>query len=174
MQDTIAKVCDAINRYKLIVPGELVIAGVSGGPDSLALLHILNRLKNELAFNLHVAHLDHSFRGKEAQEEAVWVKEIAESWGLPCSLARRDVPALAKSRGLSPQDAGRLARKEFFLKLRKELGAQKIALGHQADDQAETLLMHFLTGTGPEGMRGILPANGPWIRPLLFVRREEI
>jgi len=173
-QKFIDKVHDAIRRYKLIVPGELVIVGVSGGPDSLALLHVLNLLRNELKFNLHVAHLDHSFRGKQAQEEAVWVKEVAESWGLPCSLARRDVPVLAKSKGLSPQDAGHMARKEFFLNILKEQGAQKIALGHHADDQAETLLIHFLTGTGPEGLRGILPANGPWIRPLLFVRRREI
>ena len=174
MQDLIGKVRETILRYKLIVPKELVIAGVSGGPDSLALLHILNELKNELDFSLHVAHLNHSFRGEEAREDALWVKEVAESWGLPCSLAVTDVPALAKAKGLSPQDAGHLARKEFFLSLKEKLAAHKIALGHQADDQAETLLMHFLTGTGPEGMRGIMPVNSPWIRPLLFVRRGEI
>ena len=174
MSGLVEKVRGTIIQYNMIAPKELVIVGVSGGPDSLALLYILNQLKNELGFRLHVAHLNHSFRGEEARKEAVWVKETAENWGLTCSLAAKDVPALARTEGLSPQDAGHLARKEFFLGLKKELAADKIALGHHADDQAETLLLHFLTGTGPEGMRGIMPVNGPWIRPLLFIRRAEI
>ncbi|MCR4440688.1 MAG: tRNA lysidine(34) synthetase TilS [Peptococcaceae bacterium] len=174
MSDLFGKAVLAIKEYGMIEPGELVIVGVSGGPDSLALLHVLKRFREEMPFEIHVAHLDHCFRGIQAQEEAAWVKNIALRWGLSCTVERIDVPALAKERGLSSQDAGHLARNEFFLRLQKEIGAQKIALGHHADDQAETLLMRFLTGAGPEGLCGILPVRDSFIRPLLFARRGEI
>lgn len=172
--DLLVKVKGTIEEHKLIQSGELVIVGVSGGPDSLALLHILNRLKDEIRFNIHVAHLDHSFRGREAEEEALWVEQTAKQWGLDCTKQKIDVPSLVKKTGLSPQDAGHRVRKEFFLSLYKELHAQKIALGHQADDQAETLLMHFLTGAGPEGLTGIRPYNYPFIRPLLDIFRRDV
>ncbi len=168
------KVKETIEQYNLIQSGDLVVVGVSGGPDSLALLHVLKELRQELSCKLHVAHLDHSFRGKQAEEEARWVKSLARDWGLPVTIAKKDVPALAREEGLSPQEAGHLARSEFFSNLLKQLGAQKIALGHQANDQAETVLMHLLTGSGLEGLRGMLPAHGPIIRPLLYVSREEI
>lgn len=172
--ELINKVKKTIEEHKLIIPGDLVITGVSGGPDSLALLHILNRLKDEMNFKIHVAHLDHSFRGKEAEDEAIWVFETAQQWGLQCTTEKTDVPFLVETTGASPQDAGHRARKAFFLRLYKELHAQRIALGHQADDQAETLIMHFLTGAGPEGLTGIRPSNYPFIRPLLFVFRKDI
>mgnify|MGYP000915913400 CR=1 FL=1 len=168
------RVRDTIQRYEMIAADELVIAGVSGGPDSLTMLYLLKELAQELHFQVHVAHLDHSFRGKEAEEEARWIKETARDWGLRCTLAKRDVPALAKEKGLSPEDAGRLARQEFFLELAHTMKARKIALGHQADDQAETVLMHFLIGSGLQGLQGILPVRGPFIRPLLFIKRKEI
>ena len=167
-------VIDTINQYKMIEEGDLVIVAVSGGPDSLTLLDILNRHREELKISLHVAHLNHSFRGKEAEEEAEWVKDTAQSWGISCTIDKVDVPALVEEKGLSPQDAGHIARKKYFLELADTINANKIALGHQADDQAETILMHFLTGAGPEGMRGILPVTMPLIRPLLFVGRKEI
>lgn len=170
----IVKVKETIEQYNLIQSGDLVVVGVSGGPDSLALLHVLKTLRPELSCELHVAHLDHSFRGKQAEEEARWVKELATHWGLPVTIAKKDVPALAREKGLSPQEAGHLARYEFLSGLLKQLGAQKIALGHQADDQAETVLMHLFTGSGLEGLRGIVPVHGPVIRPLLYVTREEI
>lgn len=174
MIDLYDKVCKTIKQYNMINEGELVIVGVSGGPDSIALLHLLVRLQKELAFSLHAAHLDHSFRGREAEEEALWVKKTAESWGIGCTLAKVDVPDLARRKHLSAQDAGHQARTSFFLSLQEKLGAQKIAVGHQANDQAETLLMHFLTGAGSEGLSGILPVQGPYIRPLLFIERDDI
>ena len=167
-------VIDTINQYKMIEKDDLVLVGVSGGPDSLTLLNILNRYREDLKINLHVAHLNHSFRGKEAEEEAQWVRNTVHSWGIPCTLGKVDVPALVRETGLSPQDAGHLVRRNFFLELADTINAQKIALGHQADDQAETIIMHFLTGAGPEGMRGILPVSMPFIRPLLFIGRKEI
>lgn len=174
MRDVEKKFLETVKRYNLIEPGELVIAGVSGGPDSLVLLHLLTRLAGKLGCKVHAAHLNHSFRGKEAEEEASWVENTAQAWGIPCTVGKADVPALARARGLSPQDAGHLARKEFFLDLLDRIKAHKIALGHQSDDQAETLLMRFLTGAGPEGLRGILPRQGFFIRPLLFISRGEI
>ncbi|MDD4146577.1 MAG: tRNA lysidine(34) synthetase TilS, partial [Clostridia bacterium] len=165
---------ETIQRYQMIVPGDIVIAGVSGGPDSLTMLHLLKELQDDFAFRLHVAHVDHSFRGKEAEDEALWVKETAEKWGLPCTLTKINVPQIAREKGVSAQEAGHFIRKKFFFELLKKLGAQKIALGHQADDQAETVLMHFLVGAGLEGLQGIVPKNGPLIRPLLYLRREEI
>ncbi len=174
MEEMREKVKATLIEYRMIEPGELVIVGVSGGPDSLALLHLLSTLQEELAFRLHVAHVDHCLRGKEAEEEAAWVQETARRWGLPCTVKKIDVPALAREKGFSFEEAGHLARKNFFLQLRTGLGAQKIALGHQADDQAETLLMHFLVGTGLEGLQGLLPVNPPLIRPLLFLRKAEI
>ncbi len=168
------KVWAAINKYDLLKKGETVIAGVSGGPDSLVMLHLLCRLQERLGISVHVAHLDHCFRGKEAEEEAEWVRNTSLEWGLACTVKKVDVPARAKEKGLSAQDAGHLARREFFLELLEEKKADKIALAHHADDQAETVLIHFLSGAGGEGLGGILPINGPFIRPLLFVRREEI
>lgn len=164
----------AIQEYQMISPGELVLAGVSGGPDSLALLHVLRSLQTELDFKLHAAHLDHSLRGEESATEAAWVKSTAAGWGLECTLHQADAAQFARERKISLQDAGHQLRKEFFEKLQKALGAQKIALGHQADDQAETLLIHFLNGAGMEGLSGLLPVSGPYIRPLLFTARTDI
>lgn len=163
-----------IQEYQMISPHDLVIAGVSGGPDSLTMLHLLKELQAELDFRIHVAHVDHSFRGQEAEEEARWVEETAKKWGLSSTVIKVNVAEIAKEKGISSQEAGHLVRKNFFLELMEQLGAQKIALGHQADDQAETLLMHFLVGAGMEGLQGIMPANPPFIRPLIFIRREGI
>lgn len=174
MADIYERFYQTIKNYNMIDAGDLVIVGVSGGPDSIALFHLLARLQKEVSFSLHAAHLDHSFRGREAEEEALWVKETAESWGIACTLTKVDVPGLLRKRRISAQDAGHQARTEFFQNLQAKLGAQKIAVGHQADDQAETMLMHFLTGAGSEGLSGILPVQGPYIRPLLFIQRDEI
>ncbi len=168
------KALATISKYDLLKAGDVVIAGVSGGPDSLAMLHMLCRLQERLGISVHVAHLDHCFRGKEAEEEAKWVRKISLEWGLACTVKKADVPALAKEKGLSAQDAGHIVRRKFFLELLEEKKADKIALAHHADDQAETVLIHFFSGAGGEGLGGILPINGPFIRPLLFVRREEI
>lgn len=174
MEKVIKKIKENIKKYRMIEPGDLVIAAVSGGPDSLVLLHILRVLQTELAFRLHVAHVDHCLRGRQAEEEAYWVGKTAQEWGLPCTVTKIDVPAIARENGLSFEEAGHFARKKYFFDLLQTIGAQKIALGHQADDQAETLLMHFFVGTGLDGLQGIAPVNLPLIRPLLPLRREEI
>lgn len=174
MIDFRTTVLKTIQEYKMISPRDLVIAGVSGGPDSLTMLHLLKDLQTELGFRLHVAHVDHSFRGQQAEAEAHWVEETAGRWGLASTVIKVNVAKIAKEKGISAQEAGHLVRKNFFLELMEKLGAQKIALGHQADDQAETLLMHLLVGAGLEGLQGITPKNGVIIRPLIFIRREDI
>ncbi|MDX9871826.1 MAG: tRNA lysidine(34) synthetase TilS [Clostridia bacterium] len=174
MEEFHSRIYKVIREYNMIEPGELILAGVSGGPDSLALLHVLWALQKELSFRLHVGHLDHSLRGVQAEEEALWVKRTAGQWGLQCTLGKTDVSLLAREKKISLQDAGHQARKQFFESLQKDLDAQKIALGHQSDDQAETLLMNFLSGAGSEGLSGILPVQGDYIRPLLFTDRADI
>jgi tRNA(Ile)-lysidine synthase len=174
MDNIVRKFKETIIKYAMIKQGDLVIAGVSGGPDSLVLLHLLRALGHELAFRVHVAHVDHCLRGRQAEEEACWVREKAGEWGFPCTVTKIDVPAIAREKGLSFEEAGHFVRRRFFLDLRQKIGAQKIALGHQADDQAETILMHFLVGTGLEGLRGIMPVDLPFIRPLLFLKRAEV
>src|SRR5438874_12713810 len=128
-----------LERYLTEIP---LVVGVSGGPDSLALLHILCALRGPLAAGtLHVAHLDHGFRGEAGEQDAAFVGERARELGLPCTLRRFDVPAYARERGLSDEEAARRARYAFLGRLAAKLGAD-VAVAHSADDQAETVLMN--------------------------------
>lgn len=140
-------------------PGQTVVVGVSGGPDSLCLLHILLRLSSVLSFKIHVGHLDHSIRGPEGEEDAQFVAQIAQSWGLPISLERVDVPALARHHRLALEEAARCARYTFLGRLAQQIGASAVAVAHHADDQTETVLMHWLRGSGLAGLRGMLPVT---------------
>jgi len=173
--DLVQRVGAFIKRHQMVLPGSLVVVAVSGGPDSVALLHILNYLKSELGISLHVAHLNHMFRGKESEEDARFVAELAGSLGLPFTVAAEDVPAYRNKYRLSSQVAAREVRYNFLRKVALSTGAARIALGHQADDQAETVLINFLRGAGPAGLKGMLPVrDGFFVRPLLEVRRAEI
>jgi tRNA(Ile)-lysidine synthase len=174
-----------IQRYRLINPGDTVVVGVSGGPDSLCLLHVLRALAPELDTRLHVAHLHHGLRGVDADADAAFVAELAEAWGWPCTVEQADVAALVKQSGASLEEAAREARYAFLGRLAGEIDAQAVAVGHNADDQAETVLMHFLRGSGLAGLRGMQPrspfplpkltiVNWRLIRPLLFVPRADI
>jgi len=144
-------------RYEMFRPGEAVVVGVSGGPDSLCLLHLLHGLAPELGLRLHVAHLDHGLRGAAAHEDARFVAAFAASLGLPCTVGTADVHALMDEAGLSLEEAARQARYRFLGEVARAAGAPIIAVGHNADDQAETVLMHFLRGSGLAGLRGMLP-----------------
>jgi tRNA(Ile)-lysidine synthetase-like protein len=157
MDDLLARVRQYAQRYRLFSLGETVVVGVSGGPDSLCLLHLLRRLAPELRLWLHVAHLHHGLRGAEADADAAFVAELADCWGLPCTIGRADVAALAREAGLSPEEAARHARYRFLAEVAEAGGATTLAVGHNADDQAETVLMHFLRGSGAAGLRGMLP-----------------
>ncbi len=139
--------------------GGALVVGVSGGPDSLCLLHLLKRLMPARNTRLHVAHLDHGIRGEEATADARFVEQLASEWGLAFSSARADVPAIARSHRLTMEEAARCARYSFLALTALSVGAQHIAVAHNADDQAETVLMHWLRGSGLPGLRGMLPAT---------------
>lgn len=161
-------------------PREVLVVGVSGGPDSLALLHVLAQGGVHPAANLVAAYLNHQWR-REAAAEAQFVYDTAAAWGVACRLGMADVPALAREWGLSLEEAGRRARYHFLAEIARQEGARVVAVAHHADDQAETILMHWLRGAGLGGLRGMLPI-GPLpgarelalIRPLLAVRRTDI
>ena len=173
----IEKVARFIERHRLLDEGDRVLVAVSGGPDSLCLLHLLRILAPRYGLALIVAHLDHGIR-PEARQEAEAVRRLAEAWSLPFEGAAVDVPAYRAGRKLSASEASRVVRYRFLLGAAKKHGAGKIALGQQLDDQAETVLFNLLRGTGPDGLAGILPRHsfGPveLIRPLLGTSRQEI
>lgn len=171
----VTAVREAIRRHQMFLPGEKVVVAVSGGPDSLALLHLLWTLRGELGITLHVAHLDHGLRGEESRAEAEFVRDEAARLGVPATVVRTRVADLARERGLSIEEAGREARYRLYREVMAATGAARVALGHNRDDQAETVLMRFLRGAGTAGLAGIPPVRGGWIvRPLLTVSRAAI
>jgi len=194
LADVLRKVRQTIDRYELLAPGETVVVGVSGGPDSLCLLHVLRRLSGEYDLKLHVAHLNHMIRGEEADADAAFVAELAKEWGLPATIETYDVPRLAREKKLALEEAARQARYGFLAQTAHQVGARRIAVGHNADDQTETIIMHWLRGAGLAGLRGMLPKTDlaalrleaapggeappteglQLIRPLLEVTRAEI
>jgi tRNA(Ile)-lysidine synthase len=157
LSDLLKQVRHTIERYGLLTPGDGIVVGVSGGPDSLCLLHVLLSLREEYHLRLHVAHLHHGARGAEADADAEFVAEFATKWGLPITVERQDVPTLARAHQLAFEETARRVRYAFLARVTGETSAGKIAVGHNADDQAETVLMHFLRGAGPAGLRGMLP-----------------
>jgi tRNA(Ile)-lysidine synthase len=166
----------------LVHPGDRVLAAVSGGPDSLALLHALHLLREELGIELVAAHLSHRMRGEQGEQDALFVREVAAAWGLPAEVEARDVPALARRTGLSLEEAGREARYRFFGRAARRTGCSAIATAHTADDRAETVLLHLFRGTGLDGLAGF-PARRPLrpgqptptvVRPLIDVTRAEV
>ena len=155
MTTVLDKVRKTIEGHHLLAPGETVVVGVSGGPDSLCLLHVLCRLRSEYDLTLHVAHLHHGLRGAEAEADAGFVRDLAADWNLPCTLEQADVAALARKHRMAVEEAARHARYAFLSQVAASSGARTIAVGHNADDQTETVLMHYVRGSGLAGMRGM-------------------
>ncbi len=152
-------------KHALFESGTVVV-GVSGGADSLTLLHVLIALRNELDITLHVATLDHGIRGSDSAADAAYVRAIAEQWGVPITVGFADVPALAAAEQIGLEAAARHARYTFLARVAATVGAARIAVGHNRDDQAETVLMHVLRGSGLAGLRGMLPAAPLFTEPL--------
>jgi len=164
-----------IDRYRLLEKGDRLIVGVSAGVDSMVLVHLLNTCREAFDLSLVVAHVNHGFRPQESEREAELVQKESARLHLPFEYGQFNVREFQKLRGLSPQDAARKVRFHFFDDLLHKHHAQKIALGHNADDQVETVLLRLLRGAGLRGLKGILPIReGKVIRPLLEVWREEI
>ena len=169
------KVKKTIDQYHLLNKGDRLIIGVSGGVDSMVLLHLLNACRQEFEISLVVAHVNHGLRPKEAEKEAEVVQREAERLGWPYEFGQFNVKEFQKMGGFSPQDGARRIRFHFFNSLLKKHGANKIALGHNADDQVETVLLRLIRGSGLKGLKGMLPVReGRVIHPLLEVWREEI
>jgi tRNA(Ile)-lysidine synthase len=164
-----------IDRYHLLEKGDRLIVGVSAGVDSMVLLHLLNATRETFHLSLIVAHVNHGLRPEESQKEANLVQKESERLGILFEYGQFNVKEFQKLSGFSPQDAARRIRFQFFHDLLKKHHAQKIALGHNADDQVETILFRLMRGSGLQGLRGILPIReGKVIRPLLEAWREEI
>jgi len=192
-----SKVIDFIQRYSLVSPEEVLVVGVSGGADSVCLLHVLAKWQRELGIKLHVAHLNHQLRGAESEADAKYVSDLAGSLGISITIDRQDVAAYRIGRNFSVEEAARELRYAFLARVAREVGANRIAVGHTRDDQVETILMHILRGTGITGLCGLAPcspmvydsqgislpasplslrakrSNLLVIRPLLDITREE-
>ncbi|MBV7276386.1 tRNA lysidine(34) synthetase TilS [Clostridiaceae bacterium UIB06] len=171
----IESVLKTIRTNNMFSKGDKVIVAVSGGPDSICLLHILYALKDELQITLYAAHVNHCLRGEEANEDELYVKRFCENLNIEFRSKRVDINQMAETRKMSSETAGREARYEFFYDLKKEFKAQKIAIAHNANDQAETVLMRIMRGTGMEGLIGIRPVrDNIFVRPLIRCIREDI
>ena len=154
--DLLARVRQTCRR--LFSSGGSVVVGVSGGPDSLALLHLLWRARESMGLALHVATLDHGLRGAAGAADAEFVRQIAAEWGLPCAVGRAETRAIARARRLNIEEAARQVRYAFLLRAARQIGAGWIAVGHTQDDQAETVLMRLIRGSGLSGLGGMRPA----------------
>ncbi|MGE5614003.1 MAG: tRNA lysidine(34) synthetase TilS [Bacillota bacterium] len=168
------KVLDTILSHRLIEQGEKVLVGVSGGPDSVCLLHLLKSFSKTLQFEMHAVHVNHMLRAEEAGADEVYTANLCREMGVNLDIVRIDIAAMAKEKGISLEEAGRIARYNEFSRHAESVGASKIAVAHNRNDQAETVMMNILRGTGTAGLAGMDFRRGNIIRPLLNVSREEI
>lgn len=168
-------VVKAIEKYNMLSFGDNVVVAVSGGPDSIALLHILNSLRDRYNLSLYGAHLNHMLRGGESDGDAAYVEDFCRKFEIPLTVRRVDIDRMSKEEGISHEEAGRKARYSLFEDVAISYDASKIALAHNMNDQAETVLMRIMRGTGLEGLGGIKPVrDNRFIRPLLFTTRSDI
>ncbi len=163
-----------VEEHHLIKSGDKIVVAVSGGPDSVSLIHLLHNLKSRLGIQLYGAHLNHNIRGIEAQLDAQYVLNLCDELNIICFVKSVDVEAYAKGNQLTSEQAGRILRYEFFDEVLKKVEADKIAIAHNKNDQGETVLMRLLRGTGMQGLTAIQYQRDKVIRPLLDVHREEI
>lgn len=164
------KVYRFIKQYKLLESGDDVTVALSGGADSVALLWTLRRLGPQLGITLRAAHFHHGIRGEEADRDAEFCHSLCAQWEIPFTLGRGDAPVRAKTTGESLEEAARVLRYAFL----EQTAVGKLATAHNADDNAETILLRLLRGTGLRGLGGIPPKRGNVVRPLLSCTRAEI
>ena len=171
------KILETIKKYNMIENGEKVVLAVSGGPDSICMLDILNDIKNDetidINFEIVVAHVNHMIR-KEAEEDEKYVKKYCEEKQIEFYSKSIDVQKMANNNKIGVEEAGRKARYDFFDEILERTNAQKIAIAHNKNDKVETVLMHILRGSGINGLKGIEAKRGKYIRPLIECERNEI
>ena len=167
-----------IKQNRMIGKNDVVLAGVSGGSDSMAMLRILKELQGKLDFTLRVVHIHHGIRGKEADRDQSFVENICRKWQIPCTVYCYDVPGLSREWKLGEEETGRIVRKEAFQREAAVCGRKdseiKIALAHNQEDLAETMLHNLCRGTGLRGLCTMRPVDGEIIRPILCLSRDKI
>ena len=190
----IEEVLKTIEQYNLIEDGDKIVLAVSGGPDSIAMLDILNKLRknsnteekqvkekhngrnrkiNKIDFQICVAHVNHMIR-EEAKEDEKYVKNYCEKNGIEFYSKSIDVQKIANNKKIGTEEAGRVVRYEFFDEILEKTKSNKIAIAHNKNDRAETIIMNTLRGSGISGLKGIEPKRGKYIRPLIECERTEI
>lgn len=175
LENTMDTVINTINENKMISRGDGIIVALSGGPDSICLLHVLHSLKEKYDLTIYAAHVNHMLRGNESDTDEKVCREYCESLGIKFFSQSVDIEKMASEQGISTEMAGRDARYSFFEELMDKVGAQKVAVAHNQNDQAETVLMRLMRGTGIEGLVGIKPVRDKiFIRPIINVTRAEI
>lgn len=169
------KVLRFINENRMIERGDNIVVGVSGGADSMCLLDMLLYMATQYDLNIYVVHINHGIRGESAHRDAKFVKDYCKGRGVSCHIKEYDVPHLATQWGMSHEEAGRKVRYEAFGEMLQSIGGKgKVAVAHNADDSAETMLLNLIRGSGIKGMTGIQPVRDNIIRPILCLSRSEI
>ena len=167
------KVLETIKKYNLISKNDKIVVAVSGGPDSMCLLHILLSLREEYNLELNVAHINHMIRENAIIDEE-YVKDFCEENNVKLFVKKADVLSISKKNRIGTEEAGRKVRYEFFNEVKEMTSSNKIAIAHNKNDKVETVLLNLIRGTGTYGLIGIEPKNGIYIRPLLEIERKDI
>jgi tRNA(Ile)-lysidine synthase len=164
----------SFRKYSMLAGGETVLVGLSGGPDSVCLLRLLHMLREEFNLKLHAVYVDHNLRPDETPDEIKFCQDLCKKIDVGFTVRSLDVVSYAKERRLNKQEAARELRYRAFDETAFEIGADRVALAHNADDQVETLFMRLIRGSGPKGLSGIPPKRGKIIRPLIETKRRFI
>ena len=167
------KFLQTINKYNLIESGDKIVLGVSGGPDSISMLVLLNELREKLNFEIVVAHINHGIR-ENAKLDEEYVRKFCEKLNVKFYVLNTNVKKIAKEEKRGIEETGRIIRYNFFEEILKKENANKIAIAHNKNDNVETIIMNIMRGCGIAGLKGILPKQEIYIRPLIEISREEI
>lgn len=167
------KVFEFVTKYQLIENGDKIVLGVSGGPDSIAMLNILHQLSPKINFEIFVAHINHGLR-ENAKTDEKFVQDFCKKINVPFFVKHANIKQIAQEQKRGIEETGRKIRYEFFDEIMTKTASNKIAIAHHCGDNAETILMNLLRGTGTKGLIGIEKKNGKYIRPLIETKRQEI